>query len=265
VHLADYPVADPSALDGELEAAMESARRVVELGRRVRTEAKVRVRQPLSRAVIQVTEHEDVGLLAETAEQELNVKEVSFADASERFGRWRAKPNFRALGPALGARVKGVARALADDDGTTAAALARGETVSLDLGPDGIVALGPQDVDLVQEVAEGYGIASDAGVTVALALELTDELRREGIARELVRVIQDARKAADLAVGDRIDLGVETSGEVAASLREHGGYVAAETLAVSLSETALAGGHREHAEIGGEPVLVSVRMAVPSP
>jgi isoleucyl-tRNA synthetase len=107
-------------------------------------------------------------------------------------------------------------------------------------------------------------VASDAGITVALSLSITDQLRREGSARELVRLIQDARKAADLNVSDRIDLGVKATGELAAALVEHHGYIAGETLAVSITPDLIAGGVNQESDIDGQPVVISVRIAAAS-
>jgi isoleucyl-tRNA synthetase len=195
--------------------------------------------------------------------EELNVKAIGFAGSVDELGRWHAKPNFKVLGPRLGPDVKLVAAALGEDDGALASALAHGEEVRVAVGGRE-VSLAPSDVDLTQDVAEGYGIASDGGVTVALALELTDDLRREGLARELVRLVQDARKAGGLDVSDRIDLGVEVSGAVAAALAAHRDEIAAETLALSVQDAALSGGYRQDAEIEGEPVAITVRMAIPT-
>jgi isoleucyl-tRNA synthetase len=171
--------------------------------------------------------------LLDQVADELNVKSVLFAESAERFGRWRAKPSFRALGPRLGSRVRAVAEALAEDDGRLGAALAAGERVVVPT-PDGDVPLGPDDVELVQETSEGWGVASDGGLTVALELELTGELRREGLARELVRAVQEARKAAGLEVADRIALGVDAAGPVDEALAAFGDEISAETLAVEL-------------------------------
>jgi isoleucyl-tRNA synthetase len=264
VHLADYPVPDPAAVDVDLDDAMAVARAIVELGRRVRVEHRVKTRQPLSSAVVhRAGDHAALSGVLDVVRDELNVKEIGFAGSAEELGRWHAKPNFKILGPRLGPRVKEVARVLAGEDGALANALAHGEDVTVPVA-DGDISLSPADVDLTQEVTEGYGVASDGSVTVALALEMTDELRREGLARELVRLIQDARKAGDLDVSDRIDLGVETTAEVAEALAAHRDDIAGETLAVSVSEVALAGGHRQEAEIDGVPVVVTVRMAVPA-
>jgi isoleucyl-tRNA synthetase len=264
VHLADYPAPDPAAIDPVLDDAMAAARSIVELGRRARVENKVRTRQPLAGAVIH--HPGDHGALADVLDlvrDELNVKQVSFAESIEELGRWRAKPNFKRLGPRLAGRVGEVGAALARDDGRLAGALARGDSVTVKT-PSGDVALAPDDVQLIQEVTQGFGVASDAGITVALSLSITDQLRREGSARELVRLIQDARKAADLNVSDRIDLGVRATGELAAALVEHHEYIAGETLAVSITADLIAGGVNQESDIDGQPVVISVRIAAAS-
>ncbi|HEX6331105.1 MAG TPA: isoleucine--tRNA ligase [Actinomycetota bacterium] len=262
VHLSDYPEASSSRIDDELDEAMAAARTIVELGRRVRTETKMRVRQPLLEAVVHFPGDRDAlrPLLALVAE-ELNVKDVQFAESVDRFGRWRAKPNFRRLGPALGPRVKEVAHHLEGDDGALAAALASGETVELDL-PSGAVTLEASDVDLVQETLEGWGVASDGSTTVALELELSPELRREGLAREIVRVVQDARKAAGLDVSDRIVLGLAGVGELAGAIEAHADEVAAEALAAELRpEVIEEATYREDATVDGTALTVTLRRA----
>jgi isoleucyl-tRNA synthetase len=254
VHLADYPSADEALIDDGLDTAMAAARQVVELGRRVRVETKTRTRQPLSGAIVHVPgSHELLPPLLETVAAEINVKEVVFAESAEAFGRWRAKPNFKALGPRLGAAVKEVATALAEDDGGLAKILAGGGSVTV-----ADVPLGPDDVDLVQEIVEGWGVASDGGVTVALDLELTAELRSEGLARELIRVVQDARKAAGLNVSDRIVLGMTTEGEVADALTAHRDLIAAETLAVELIDSVADATFRQEAQVEGVTVTVAI-------
>jgi len=263
VHLTDYPTAAEPRIDDTLDEAMAAARAIVELGRRVRTETRMKVRQPLLEAVTHYPgDHEALRPLLPLVEDELNVKQVLFAESAERFGRWRAKPNFRALGPRLGQRVKALAEILDRDDGTLAGALARGESVIVsDLGPEPLT-LEPDDVDLVHETLEGWGIASDGGITVALELELTPELRREGLAREIVRIVQDARRAAGLDVSDRIVLGIDASGDLAEAIRAHADYVCAETLATELTETTLADPTSEQeSEIEGSALTVTLRRA----
>ncbi|HEX6231156.1 MAG TPA: isoleucine--tRNA ligase [Actinomycetota bacterium] len=262
VHLSEYPHPEPGAADPLLDEAMAGARQIVELGRRVRTDSKVRTRQPLLEAVVVYPgDREALRPLLDLIADELNVKRVLFAGSAERFGRWRGRPDFKALGPRLGSQVKEVAAALRADEGALAASLARGESVTIRT-PSGEVTLHPGEVELVQETAKGWGVASDAGLTVALELELTPELRLEGTARELVRLVQDARKAAGLDVSDRIVLGVESSGAPAEALAQHRDYVAGETLATTIQETAVADpSHRATSEVEGASVTITLRRA----
>jgi isoleucyl-tRNA synthetase len=263
VHLTDYPAGDPSLVDGALEDAMAAARTIVTLGRTVRSDTKVKVRQPLSRAVVHFAgDHDALRPLLPLVVDELNVKSVEFAESAEQLAGWRARPNFRALGPRLGPRVKSLAAVLAADDGSVAARLAAGETASIDVDGES-VELAPADVELSQDVREGWGVAAEGGMTVALDLELDDTLRREGLARELVRVIQDARKAAGLDVSDRIELWVDGPDDVRAALEDHRDVVATETLATSVSTGSVDEPHAHTAEasIEGGRVEVALRRA----
>jgi isoleucyl-tRNA synthetase len=258
VHLTDYPSGGVDRADERLDRAMAVAQQVVELGRRVRTETKVRVRQPLLEAVVHLPgDREALEPLLPLVAEELNVRQVVFAESVEGFTRWRAKPNFRALGPRVGSAVQQVAAALAGDDGSAASALARGERVTV-----AGVELGPDDVDLLQQTPEGWGVASDGGLTVALELDITPELRREGVARELVRLVQDARKAAGLDVSDRIALGIHAGGELGEAFAEHRDTVARETLAVELRAEVLPDAElRQDAEVEGSAVAITLRRA----
>ncbi|MGH2658233.1 MAG: isoleucine--tRNA ligase [Actinomycetota bacterium] len=262
VHLSDYPMLRDGVIDPGLDEAMRAARDIVELGRRIRTEARVKVRQPLLEAVVHhAGDRAALEPLLPLVAQELNVRAALFAESTEQFGRWRAKPNFKLLGPRLGPGVKGVAVVLAQDDGSAAAALARGEAVAVST-PSGEVRLEPADVDLVQETLEGWGVAADGGLTVALELELTEELRREGLARDLVRLVQDARKAAGLEVTDRIALGVEAGDDIAEALSAFRDYVAAETLATEVADRPIADApFRREGSIEGSPVTITLRPA----
>ena len=190
--------------------------------------------------------------------EELNVRDVSIAATAESFGTWRAKPDFKVLGPRLGARVQRLAAAL--DDADVARRLASGETLELEIGDGAPVAIGPDDVELTHDVAEGWGVASDGGITVALELALTPELESEGRAREVIRLVQDARKEAGLAVGDRIVLGI--AGALEAAVRAHEDLIAHETLALGVEPADLAdAAYRREAEVGGAAVTITLRRA----
>jgi isoleucyl-tRNA synthetase len=223
----------------------------------------MRVRQPLLEAVVHYPgDHEALLPLLGLVADELNVKRVEFAESAERFGRWRAKPDFKALGPRLGHRVKDVAAALGDEDGALASRLAQGETVTIDVPGAGEITLEPTDVDLTQDTVEGWGVAGDGRLTVALELELTPELRREGYAREVVRLVQDTRKAAGLDVSDRIVLGLEPSGALAEALRVYAADIAAETLATELQHGELTDATFRHVgKIDGSAVTITLRPA----
>jgi len=223
-------------------------------------ETKTKVRQPLGEAVVHYPgDHAGLVPLLDLVAEELNVKEVAFAESADRFGRWRAKPNFKVLGPRLGTGVKDLAEVLAADDGSLAGTLANGDPVTVGT-PAGEVVLSPGDVDLTQDVLTGWGVAGDAGITVALDLELTPELKSEGLAREVVRVVQDARRTDGLDVSDRIVLGLASTGAVADAIRAHAGTISAETLAVELRED-LDDAEASSAEVDGTPVRVQVRRA----
>jgi isoleucyl-tRNA synthetase len=264
VHLSDYPEADASVMDEGLDRAMVAARDIVELGRRVRNDARVKVRQPLRRAIVHYGgDPAAMEPLLPLVEEELNVREVVLSESADDLSGWRAKPNFRVLGPRLGPRVREVGSALDADDGSVAAALARGERVTVTAGGESIE-LEPADVDLVQETRVGWSVAADRGLTVALDLEMTPELRLEGLARDVVRLVQDARKAAGLDVTDRIHLAIEASGEVGEAVAAHRAWIAGEVLAESFEEHVgeeWEDAHRERAELMGTEVVVALRRA----
>jgi isoleucyl-tRNA synthetase len=192
--------------------------------------------------------------------EELNVRAVRFAESADELSGWRAKPNFRSLGPKLGPRVQEVAAALAADDGSLAARVARGETVSVELG-GGPIELSPDDVELSRETTEGWGLASDGPVTVALELTLDDDLRLEGLARELVHHVQALRRSAGLDVSDRIQLGIETSGPVADALAAHRDRIASEVLATSIVDGSVAAATAsEDVSVEGKTALITLRV-----
>jgi isoleucyl-tRNA synthetase len=229
VHLSDWP--RPSgAHDAALSTQMDAARRLVALGRAARTDAKAKVRQPLPRALVLhpgVTLGEEV--VAEIA-TELNVKAVDDVDTLSGLMSWTVVPNFRALGPRLGPRVNQVKTALAAADGSA---------LQQQLETDGFIEvagerLSADDVEVRAARHEAFALAEDGGWAVALDLELDDDLRREGLAREIVRSLNDLRKEIGLAVSDRVAVTVDADGAVAEAVASHHDYVAAEVLAVEL-------------------------------
>jgi isoleucyl-tRNA synthetase len=236
VHLTDFPAYDPALIDDDLAAQMAMARRVVELGRSARAEAKVRTRQPLRRALVGSAAIADLDpdLLAEIAE-ELNVGTVAaLSSAGADLVEHSAKGNFRELGKRFGNQTPAVAKAIAAADAAAlAAALAEGKaSVAVD-GEQ--VEVGPDEVLLSERPKEGWSVVNEQGETVALDLEVTAELRRAGLAREVVRTLQEARKNAGLEVSDRIRLWLVGAGaDLGEALEFHSDEIAREVLAVAV-------------------------------
>jgi isoleucyl-tRNA synthetase len=235
VHLASWPVADSALVDERLSEQMALARRLVELGRSARAAAVVRVRQPLARALIGASGFADLPAdLRDQVAEELNVHELdTLAAVAEGLVDYTVKPNYRALGGRFGKGTPAIAKAIQTADAAgLAAELRSGGKISIMV--DGAqVSLGPDDVIVTQVPRSGWAVASGGGETVALEIAITPELRREGLAREVVRLVQDARKGDGLDVSDRISLRWSTAdSELAAALTEHGPLIAAEVLAV---------------------------------
>ena len=254
VHLRDWPTIGPDGglHDPELAAQVALVRRLVELGRSARTASKVRTRQPLGRALVGAAAWATLPaeLRAQVAE-ELNVLSVDALEATVgELVDVTLKPNFRSLGQRFGAGTKAVAAAVAAADPEALAAAVR--TGSASVTVDGAeVALGPADLVVTETPRTGWAVAADGGETVALDLAMTPELRRAGVAREVVRLVQDARKAGGLEITDRIALVWSASSpEVAEAVREHAAAVAAEVLAVSFEEGTVADGGRADDELG---------------
>ncbi len=239
VHLAAWPEADESLVVDGLAERVDLARRVTELGRAARAEAKVRTRQPLRRALIGSAHFEQLGetLRAQVCE-ELNIESLgSLADAGSDLVEFSAKANFRHLGKRHGKQTPVVAQAIAAADAGDLAARLDADGTATVAGADGQTwQVEPDDVIVTERPREGWSVVNEQGETVALDLAIDDELRRAGLAREAVRVIQEARKAAGLEITDRITLTWSADGETAEALREHGATIADEVLATAFAE-----------------------------
>jgi isoleucyl-tRNA synthetase len=259
VHLCDWP--EPGPRDLPLETAMAVARETVRLGLAARGHGKLKVRQPLRAAVVVAAGEERAAIerLAATVCEELNVKELRFVAQADELGSYEVKPNYRSLGPRFGKQMPQVAAAVAAlEPAHVAAALRDGGRVGINV--DGHEhELGPDDLALAMAPLDGYQLEREGSHAVALDLHLDDELRREGLAREVVHAVQNARKGAGLQVEDRIDLALAGDEELLAAARDHEAYLAQETLAVSVSYNGASGG--TEATIEGRPLTVAVKRA----
>jgi isoleucyl-tRNA synthetase len=239
VHLATWPVADATVIDEHLDASMKLARRLVELGRSARAEAKVKTRQPLKRALVPSVAFAELDdeLRAEIT-AELNVTAVeSFASAGDLVD-YSAKGNFRALGKRFAKQTPLVANAIAAADAAwLAASLAEDGRATITVPELGEVEVSAEEVLVSERPRDGWSVVNEQGETVALDLELTPDLVRAGIAREFIRAVQEARKASGFEVSDRIRLTWAASRpDVAEALRSNAGLIADEVLAVESSE-----------------------------
>jgi isoleucyl-tRNA synthetase len=261
VHLEDWPVADESLIDAELEAEMALARRLVALGRAARGEARMKVRQPLRRALLLVpgTGRLSPDVAAQVSE-ELNVKALEVVESLAGLIRYSVVPNFRALGPRLGPKLPGVKAALASADGAEVSRSLE-ETGSYTVTIDGEpVVLSASDLEVRAEEHEEFALAQDGPYAVALDLKVDDELRLEGLARELARAINDHRKASGLAIADRIAVRLWGEGLIIEAAKRHGDWIAGEVLAVDWQVNPAGSPSGTALDVEGTPVTISLEV-----
>ena len=233
VHLCDWPAADEALIDEELSAATALAMRLARLGRSARAAANLRVRQPLAELVVDLADDREQAALAVIESQlrdELNVKRVRLADEVGGLLAATVKPNYKALGPRFGRRMKQVAAAIAAaDPAALAAQAAAGGAVSA-----GEFELQADDLVVETVPREAYAIAAEPGCQVGVLKELTPELRAEGMVREAVHMINNLRRESGFDIADRITLYLAADGPVQAALRTHEALLAAEVLATGV-------------------------------
>jgi isoleucyl-tRNA synthetase len=219
VHLADYPQADESAIDVQLERDMAAARNIVELARNIRNEANIKTRQPLSELLVSLSGDFDLAGYQDIIKDEINVKTITLAGDDSGFVNFNLKLNLKVAGKKYGKNVGPIQAALkglsADE---TRNVVEKGEFVFL--SPEGEALVITLDELLVEKEAKsGFASASGGGLTVALNTEITPELEQEGWVREVVRAVQDTRKKLDLPIEKRIDLVIDADPELEAALR----------------------------------------------
>jgi isoleucyl-tRNA synthetase len=233
VHLTDFSAADQSQIDTDLETSMELAQQVSSLVHSLRKGHKLKVRQPLSRVLIPVLNpatRRQIEHVAPIIKSEVNVKEVEFIDDASGILKKRVKPNFKALGPRFGKQMKDVAAAITALTESQLAQLEQQGTI--DLPP---FAIQLSDVEILTEDIPGWLVASESGLTVALDVTVTDDLRREGIARDFVNRIQNLRKDLQFDVTDKITIEIgQTDAQLIDAIEANRPYIQQEVQAVSL-------------------------------
>ena len=264
VHLCDYPAADVASIDENLSRRMALMREIVSLGRSARMGAKLKVRQPLARVEVVLADDEHRPWLEQHASlicDELNVKRVEFTQRAEEYIEYSVLPDLKRLGPRLGKRLPAIKKKLAEQDGgELIAKLKTDGHVTIDL-PDGPVELDEDDIQVRLQAKPGWAAAEGHAVVVVLATELTEDLIREGLARELVRAIQDRRKEMGCQFTDRIAVGIVTeSAELRAAIEQFRDYIAGETLAVKIILGPLSGVEPVEIDVAGSIVTLYVKV-----
>jgi isoleucyl-tRNA synthetase len=233
VHLQLFPET-PESIDKPLSEAMDPILRAASLGRAVRERVQIRVRQPLGKLVVHISNEKALSVSPRAYEdalvQELNVKQVEWIDGTPDFLEVEAKANFKSLGKRAGKNMKALASTIANMDRETVFKLQGGGTVEVELGGEPFLLEG-EDILLQTQSAEGMEAATDGYVTIGLVTELTPELECEGTAREILNRLQTQRKESGLEVSDRICVRMYGDAPVRAAMEQHGAWIAQEALA----------------------------------
>jgi len=262
VHLCDFPEADGTNRDAELEEHMAEVTTIVRLGRQLRSEHNLKVRQPLGTIHVVSRDAETLGRIRDLSEiilDELNVKELACGDHEAGLAELKAKPDFKRLGPRFGARVKEVAGAIARLDSSAVEALARGETAILALGGQTLEIDG-EDVVIERIPKKGLVVAAEGHIVIALETRVTEALRLEGLAREFVNKVQNMRKQAGFDVTQRIRIVYSADETVGRAVGAHEEYICAETLCVGLAAGDVSPGGAEW-NLNGHPCAIGVAKA----
>jgi isoleucyl-tRNA synthetase len=269
IHLERFPEVDESLIDADLSADMEALLRLVSLGSAARNSVKIKVRQPLGEMKVQPADERDLRAIQRFADQiceELNLKKVMVhtSDNGSLLHR-EVRPNMKNLGPKFGARLKEVQAALTALTGAAAETLQAGQPVELAC-PGGPVTLEPADVSVHWRAPEGWAGVEDRGTQVALDVTITEPLALEGMARDIVRQVQDLRKASGLEMEDRIVLYLGTEApRLRRAIQAHRAYITDETLAVEVAARPLgADAPHKQVTVDGQPLVIELQKATNS-
>ena len=256
IHLTDYPVADESMIDPELEENMDHVLKIVVLGRAARNESGIKNRQPIARMMVKAP-YEIPEFYQEIITEELNIKKVEMTDDADSFISYTFKPQLKTVGPKFGKLVGGIRKALTEIDGSAAMKELNEEgTLTLDINGASVV-LSRDDLLIDMAQSEGFETQSDGKVTVVLDKKLTPELIEEGFVRELISKIQTMRKEAGFEVMDRIRLFVSGNERLEKIIRDNSGTIGRDVLADDFTVGGT-GGYTKDWKINGEPVTLGV-------
>ncbi len=236
VHITDYPKAEESLIDTELEIVMGLTEKIVSLGRAARSRKNLKVRQPLAKLIINLPDGRSFDSLSDfiyVIKDELNIKEVEASDSLDDLVTYSAKLNFKTAGSKLGKNAKDAASQIAALDSDIVKKFSVDKTISLDINGSSFE-LTTDEIDIIKTEIENYAVESEGQLTVALETLLSDELLSEGFAREVVNKVQNMRKTNGFEVTDRIDIFVSSSKKLVDALGEYKDFIKSETLADTL-------------------------------
>lgn len=238
VHLSVFPLCHEEAIDKHLENCMQQAQQISSMILALRRKAEKKVRQPLTKAVVPAPDeqtYEQIRYIAELIKAEVNIKELEVmpADADMENLVKKLKPNFKTLGKKYGKLMKEIAAIMNNFTKEQISEIERNGTYTLNVGGEEVEILA-EDVEIITEDMPGWLVANEGRITVALDITVTDELLREGIARELVNRIQNLRKSGGLEITDKISIGIERMDEINVAVEAYGQYIASQTLATSI-------------------------------
>lgn len=236
VHLADFPKADEALIDKSLEERMEHAQTISSMVLALRRKVSIKVRQPLTAIMIPVIDkrqQESIEAVKDLILNEVNVKELNFVDNAAGILVKRIKPDFKKLGPKFGKTMKDVAKSIAELSQEDISAFEKNGSFTFTVnGENATVESG--DVEIISEDIPGWLVANEGNITVALDITITDDLRREGIARELVNRIQNLRKSSNFEITDKIAVQIAKQPQINDAVEAFNDYIAKQVLAVSV-------------------------------
>ena len=234
VHLADYPKCDDSKINELIESRMDLIRDLISLGRNVREETKIKVRQPISEVLIDAKNEELISDLLTLIEEELNVKKVTFIKDVSNYMEFMVKPNFKVAGPIFGPNIKEYSSKLNELSMDEITKLQNGETIKLDVNNNSYD-INSELVDIRVSSKEGFNVATLNDNFIILDTNLTKDLILEGIAREMISKVQNIRKENDYNIIDRINLYYKGDEEVDEAVNKFDEFIKKETLAINIS------------------------------
>lgn len=256
VHLAYYPKADESLIDERTEERMDLVRGLVGLGRAAREKERIKVRQPLYKILADGKYKSLIGDLTPLIMEELNIKEVVFEDELDKFMNFSLKPNFKAAGPVLGAKIKAFAAALARIDAAAAVAKLEAEGKMMIELDGASFEMNKDLVDIAISAKEGFTVSMENNLFVILDTSVTPELISEGLARELISKVQQMRKQQNFDMMDNIKIFFDADEETAKAFEEHQSHIMKETLAVQMNAKVV--DNMEQTDLNGHKTMLLV-------